>query len=149
MAKTKSRKSSKTYHNTHSYGYRPGQAWRDTVIARPSLPRRYLSPLSVIEDFRAYHPRPRLRTYRSVFAGSIFSRSVVGMFSRDRAIRRNRINRRRLAHLSMDVHRVLPRSAVICAKRRSRREVIFAMNKAGRGGQRRPRRNETSEIICR
>lgn len=127
------------------------QTWRDNSypITRTPLPRRYLPSLSVIEDMRTHHPRPRLRTLRSIHASPIFSRTRVGLFSRNLSISRNRRERARLRRLSFDIHRTLPLDAVICAKRHVRAEVLFAKNKAGRGGQRRPRRNENSEIICR
>lgn len=147
MAKSKSR--------SRSSGSRFRKAWRDVEtypsypIARTPLPRRYLTPLSVVEDFRRYHPHANRRHYRRVDASLVLSRSRVGYFLRSTLRRRPFIDRRRLRQLSMAVVRTLPRDAVVCAKRNVRKEVIFAMNKAGRGGQRRPRRNENSNVVCK
>lgn len=42
-----------------------------------------------------------------------------------------------------------PQSVLICVRRQRRREVLHAMKKAGKGGMRRPRRNQFSSISCR
>lgn len=43
-----------------------------------------------------------------------------------------------------------PRSVPICERRKTRREIIFARNKSGKGVHRKkPTYNETSEIVCR
>lgn len=42
-----------------------------------------------------------------------------------------------------------PRKVLICIRRQSRKEVLFAKRKAGRGGMRPPRRNAWSSISCR
>ncbi len=42
----------------------------------------------------------------------------------------------------------IPRSAIICARRKIRKEVIFAKNKGG-SGNRRPKFNENSQLHCR
>ncbi|QGH72371.1 MAG: hypothetical protein [Microviridae sp. ctQch27] len=44
---------------------------------------------------------------------------------------------------------VNPRAVVVCVGRKARREVLFAMRKAGRGGMKRTRRRtEASQIHC-
>lgn len=42
-----------------------------------------------------------------------------------------------------------PRRVLICVRRQSRKEVLFAKRKAGRGGMRPPRRNYWSSISCK
>ncbi len=42
-----------------------------------------------------------------------------------------------------------PQKVLICARRQIRKEVLHAYNKAGKTGQRRPRRNEYSNVSCR
>ena len=42
----------------------------------------------------------------------------------------------------------IPRSAIICARRKIRKEVIFAKNKQGSGNSR-PRYNENSKLYCK
>lgn len=41
-----------------------------------------------------------------------------------------------------------PERVLICVRRHQRKEVMFATNKAGRGGQRRPTRNNYTNIHC-
>ena len=40
------------------------------------------------------------------------------------------------------------RKSLICAKRRSRKEVLHAFNKTGKSGQKRPIRNQNRNIKC-
>lgn len=42
-----------------------------------------------------------------------------------------------------------PDQVLVCVRRKQRREVLHALKKAGRGGQRRPRYNLYSKITCR
>lgn len=42
-----------------------------------------------------------------------------------------------------------PERTIVCIRRGVRKEVLFAKRKAGRGGNRRPRRNWLSSISCR
>lgn len=41
-----------------------------------------------------------------------------------------------------------PEKVLVCVRRKNRRKAMFASNKAGRGGQKRPRRNSNSNIWC-
>ena len=145
MAKSRSRSRSR------SSGSRFSQAWRDHefTIARTPLPRRILTPLSVVEDFRRYHPHASRRHLRDLRGSIILPRSRIGFYTRSLARRRSRSDARRLRRVAFDVTRTLPRHAVICARRHSREEVLFALGRAGRRGQRRPRFNENSSIHCR
>lgn len=49
----------------------------------------------------------------------------------------------------LTVTRHLPAAALVCVRRKQRREVIFARGYAGSAGQRRPRYNSNSTLICR
>lgn len=42
-----------------------------------------------------------------------------------------------------------PSRVVLCVKRQQRKEVIHAIGKAGRSGQRKPRRNQWSDVSCK
>lgn len=42
-----------------------------------------------------------------------------------------------------------PEDVTPCVRRKQRREVIFAENKAGRGGQKKPRWTKDSKVACR
>lgn len=92
-----------------------------TIIPRPRT--------SLLDDNRRFHPAKTRRTLND----------LLGM----RVKLRPRINR------NLDVSFHAPRRAIICARRAIRREVMFATNKSGRGGQRKPRRNSRSYIKCR
>jgi len=48
------------------------------------------------------------------------------------------------AFLRFDV----PENVIICARRKIRKQVMHAFNNSGRGGQRKPRRNNNSDIRC-
>lgn len=41
-----------------------------------------------------------------------------------------------------------PADTVVCIRRRRRKEVLFAKNKAGKRGQKRPRRTAWSDVKC-
>ncbi len=42
-----------------------------------------------------------------------------------------------------------PKRVVVCVRRNQRKEVLHALKKTGRVGQKRPRRNELSNISCK
>lgn len=97
----------------------------------------FVSPLSVYEDRRGYHPsgvfRPALGTSR--LAGRV-KRSVVsdafGKMVRDQ------------------LRFTLPEKVVICARRKMRREVLFAERRTKSGaGARFRARNYYSDVSCR
>ena len=44
---------------------------------------------------------------------------------------------------------IVPEKVLTCARRKRRTEVLHALKKTGKGGQRKPRRNSTSHISCK
>lgn len=96
-----------------------------------------LSSLEPIEDRRTFHPEQALRPARS------FSRATHALeVSRSPASRRAHLPPSRVVF--EDANRVL-----VCVRRKRRREVVFAMGKAGKGQHRRaPRRSYFSDIGC-
>ena len=98
-----------------------------------------LSPLSLYEDRRTWHPDDAriVQAVRSVFA---FRRSAKRII--DRA---NPMWHARSALSFADPSRV-----IVCLRRKIRREVIHAFKKNGKGGrgQKRPKRNFYSAIGC-
>lgn len=83
--------------------------------------------LAEVEDRRQYHPLGKFRPVRS-----IHERSAARLFDRPP------IAFARPSHLP------------VCIRRKRRKEVIFALKKAGKGArQRKRRRNETSDISCK
>lgn len=113
-------------------------AGRDpSPIARQSLPRWTSIPvnLQLFEDRRTFHPqgftRPVFTTQRP--AGRI----VQKWHPRSRL--------KGVAQLSF----AIPEKVTLCVRRKRRKEVLFAKKKAGKTGQRKPRRNYWSSISCK
>lgn len=50
---------------------------------------------------------------------------------------------------SMLMSPALPKNAVVCVRRKIRKEVLFALGKGGSKHKRHYRRSETSKIVCR
>lgn len=118
-----------------------------TQVRIPSKPvRRDHSPIASGFTNPLLHPMPMLtpvsdrRTWRPRQLSEPTPRTVSGRVAGIRP----RVSRR-----SLRVSFGLPLDAVICARRKIRREVIFAAGGAGRRGRRyRPRFNETSKYRC-
>lgn len=121
------------------------RARRDAVDIANGVPLLGLEPtprsavdLSQIEDRRISTPgvyRPA-KTFRGWSRLRILQDPVKPL----------RIRKRLFSH---QVQFADPRSTLICVRRSQRREVLFAKKRAGRGGMRRPRRNQFSSIVCR
>lgn len=123
-------------------------AFRNTNPLPLSLPRRFVVPfrnnLSLIEDRRRYHPHGFNRSYRALDGRRLVPRHRI------RSTRYVLPNDVRAFPILADLrsYRELPRDAVICARRRIRREVILALGYGGRRGQRKPRFNPDSDVRC-
>jgi len=94
---------------------------------------RPLTFLQTIEDRRDFHPEQAARPARS------FSRSVHSLA----------VPARRTGRLPIGVTFHNPNKVLVCVRRKSRREVLFALGQTGKGsalGKR--RRNQYSEIQC-
>lgn len=102
-------------------------------IARRSL------PLTVYEDRRLFHPDP-LPAARS------FNRRVARIVEHPRNVNvPSRLSGRSFStRFSFDV----PADVLVCVRRKIRKEVIHAIGKSGKAGQRPPRRNQWSDIHC-
>ena len=106
-------------------------------IANPWLPRVIQIPprssLKIIEDRRLYHPARRVlpvRTRRRV--------------ARLEAARQTPLYRPAAHHVQF-AH---PKQVIICVRRNRRKEIMHALKKTGRGGQKKPKRNFWSEVKC-
>lgn len=94
-----------------------------------------LFPLSEVDDRRTYHPS-RHRPAPS--------------FSRPRhRLKVPSLLQNPLAGTKALVTFSAPQNVLICVRRKIRKEVMHAFKKAGKTGQRRPRRNAYSSISCR
>lgn len=116
-----------------------------TPITRPRLLPLPLPPpvmrvdLRPISDRRLYHPLGAVRPALSLSGNP--HRLVYGRNSKVTAVTRWPV-------AAVAFH--APKRVVICVRRKRRKEVIFALGRAGRGGSfRKPRRNFYSSVECR
>jgi len=122
---------------------------RDTRrIAKRSLPTTVSSPRSIIqplqydlvdwlsqtEDRRTFHPDGPSRPARSRF--QTFHR-----LQATPAVDKT-------AFWSNGVAFKAPKDVLVCVRRKMRKEVLHAINNAGKRGQKAPRRSEYSDIHC-
>lgn len=105
-------------------------------IARRSL------PLTVYEDRRLWNPvKPS--------PARAFSRRVARIVEHNRNVNiPSRSSHRSLPLPATRFAFSVPRDVIVCVRRKVRKEVIHASGRAGRRGQRRPRRNEYSDVRC-
>lgn len=105
------------------------------VVKRVSIPR-VETPLQQIEDRRRYHPLRALAP-----AQTFSSKSQRKLVEKPRSTRE--------AFPSLRLGFAVPDKVAACVRRKSRREVLFAIKGTGPGSrQKRRRRNELSNIQC-
>jgi len=118
-----------------------------------SLPLAYLrvrGPLRLYEDRRRYDPEGRERSLRR-FDGQRPRVSI----ARNPKVRPTRINHRRerlpgvWSQLPAGVRFENPEQVLVCARRKIRREVLHALRKSGKRGQKRPRITWKSKVHCK
>lgn len=103
-----------------------------------SRPARLYADLSQAADFRLsdlYEPSRPARLFSGVTA-------TIGV---DQTPKKQKGTRQRVP---FQLAFTAPTETLVCVRRQQRREVIFAKNKAGRGGQKRPIRRAWSEVKC-
>lgn len=110
-------------------------------VALPVVKRPAIRNLSSIEDFRKFDFEPATRPAR-LFSGvpAKFSVSATPI-KKSRAPGRQAKQR---VQLSFNA----PRETIVCVRRSTRKEVLFAKNKTGKRGQRKPRRTPWSNYKC-
>lgn len=101
----------------------------------PSLP---VSPLTEIEDRRQFHPDGFFRAWHE----------VDGRRGDQLQVKPSKMLRNAMQYMSSKVQFRNPDKTIVCVRRKSRREVLFAKRKAGGGSRRRPRRNWLSDVSC-
>lgn len=117
------------------------------ISSRPALPLKSLSRprlnLLPFEDRRSYHP---LQAYAPP--------ATLGYRSARRIVERHPLAKRKVRPgVSYTPGRsvlafAVPDKVAVCVRRARRREVMFASGRAGKRGQRRPRRNYWSSVAC-
>lgn len=109
-------------------------------------PARITFPLTSFEDFRRWEPEVTddryPRTFPRALALPVKAQSNVFFGTRHLAMPRL------FRPVSTGMGFTSPSSIVLCARRRTRKRVLHALGKAGRGGQARPRYTANSLIHC-
>lgn len=107
------------------------------------------------QDRRNWHPAAPLHRPLKTVSGTPSYRLVVAKPKRKsgRSLALSRAADTRRAAADSLPHRIAfdaPKEVLLCVRRQRRKEVIFATRKAGAGKakQRRPRRNQYSEVSC-
>lgn len=117
---------------------------------RPLSPSR-LAPLSRVRvtpvDLRIFEDRRTLPAPFRFAPPAALRRPAVRVF--DKPKRFKTTPRLRALHTPGTLSFAAPDKVLVCVRRRRRKEVLFAKNKAGKRGQRKPRRNYWSSISCR
>lgn len=106
-----------------------------TRRVRSRLPTQTL--LTTIEDMRAFDFEPGTRPAR------LFSGSTASIGVSDAPKSKNGRSR-----VPYQVAFKAPAETLVCVRRARRKQVLHALRKTGRGGQRRPRRSKWSSIKC-
>lgn len=131
-------------------------------IANHRLPTRgfpqldlidYLNDLRTVEDRRTYHPEGDSRAARTVRGDSYYSLNSVPnqSSSRSTSVSLNSSGgrvRHTSPRLPEALHFSVPQDVLVCVRRKKRKEVLHALKKTGKSGQKRPRRNYYSDIHC-
>lgn len=117
-----------------SSGTRDGSPSLTSLRSRPT---RLYADLSEVQNFRLadlYEPTRPARLFSGVTATVGLSDTPKKKGTRSRVP----------AQLAFTA----PAETVVCVRRHRRKEVLFAKKKAGKGGQKRPRRSAWSEVKC-
>lgn len=148
MARNSRRRTTRV--NYH-YNSRP---WRGL----DAMSNTYYKPAKLVnwEDRRQWHPDYFNRPYAGFTSPSHRLIQPMGRIFPNVNLTKQ-LNPDRFAHLrnlrmSVPQSRIRfdkPDQVLVCVRRKTRREIMFATKNAGRGGQRRARWNEASRISCR
>lgn len=119
-----------------------------TVTSPRSLPYQYdledlirSDRLTEIEDRRTYHPEGESRPARSISKRAHrleLAKPVVSQWNELPGY----------SGIYSPVAFTQPHNVLVCIRRKQRKEVLHALNKAGKAGQKTPRRSAYSDIQC-
>lgn len=118
----------------------PSESLTQRLRSRPITisPASRSFTLSDFDDLRTFDFEPGTRPAR-LFSGSVASVGAVAPTKRARS-------RTNFAPVQMAF--TAPAQTLVCVRRSRRREVLHALKKTGKGGQRRPRRSRWSDYKC-
>ena len=97
--------------------------------------------LPSIEDRRTFHPEGPNRPARSLSSSRHRLRVPKTPSRYQYSLKKS--------YVPHEIGFVDPERVLVCVRRRQRRQVMHAMKKAGKRGQRRPRRSYYSSVSCR
>lgn len=119
---------------------------RSPLLPRSLTFRPLVSPvdLTVFEDRRTFHPERDQRPARS------FSKALHRLVVKEPLRNPDRFASLRAFPASIPTRIGFedPKRVLICVRRKRRKEVLHALKKTGRGGQKKPRRSWYSSISC-
>lgn len=107
---------------------------RSTRVPLGTLPTVRLTQ---IQDLRAFDPEPELSPARDIL-GRIAS--VTGTTPKKQTRGRSRV--------PFQLAFKAPKQTLVCIRRKTRKQVLFAKRKTGKGGQRRARWSKWSSVKC-
>lgn len=145
------RQRSKSRDRGHSDDYQDLENELLAAPARPSPPAALRPPArsALIDDRRRWDPGDTPR--------DAFGRQARVVMSPKASPKNRQRSGVKFKHLEGNFPRALlrevqsfqdPRRVMICVRRKSRREVLFAIRKTGKGARSRKRRNEWSNVKC-
>lgn len=107
-----------------------------------------LSPLTVFEDRRQFHPEGDYAPARSFNKSRhrLVVRPARAVAKASRSFKSPELFTPKF--VTSSVYFDAPKRVLVCVRRKIRKQVMFALKKAGRAGQRRQRRNEFSDVYC-
>lgn len=138
MSKKRRRRDNTPPSPKHRYATRAPRHRLDPVTFKPNIGLQILRDLQAIQDRRTWRPEPKhARPVVTITVGQA-ARLTLRQPSKYNAPSQTK------ARIAFQEPDRLP----VCIRRKERREVIFAAGKAGKKGQRPPRKNQWSEIQC-
>lgn len=100
---------------------------------------RTVSPLGDVEDRRRFHPDDYFQSWHETdgrMGGPL------------QVARPSKILKRAMRYMSSQVQFAAPEKTIVCVRRKARKEVLHALKKTGRGGNKPPKRNWLSDVKC-
>jgi hypothetical protein len=99
-------------------------------------------------DNRTFHPSPITRTIAEPRSASRLKIPEPGRAVSVSGSSRPAVGNRRISSLPAQVAFSQPKQVSVCIRRKTRREVLFAKQRTGRGAKSRRTRNQWSDVKC-